>query len=374
MLIALVVLFIAPPAWASEQGAGDQETSLGALVRGFYLYDQRISWSGLEETFGAEAALDVWAKRRLGRWSIKAGGEFFINQPYDKNILNSPAREIYHPNFDIEPFEISRLNLQFIRDGLAIKLGKADSPFGRSRFPVFSNSRVDAPFIRTEAILWQETGAFLNWRPGFFAIDLAFVNGSEDMDTNSSKGGIVRLGAEGDNWAFGISGKKQDGIGSENHKYYKNHYGFDFMLRRSAFVLSGEAIYDEYGFRKEISDDEVFWQRSLYDRDLHYKQYTPIHGTGGYVDLTYHGTKWTAGLNYGEYHPQELGFTTHPGSGREINHDEPIKRWIIKTAYKIDPGIQAYGVGLFENNRRTSGGMRSDVVGVLVLAGIEYRL
>jgi hypothetical protein len=356
---------------ALEQGKDGQGTDLNAMVRGFYLNDQRVSWSGLEETFGAEAAVEVWSEKNLDRFSVKAGGEIHINQPFDRNILRDSAREKYHPNFDIEPLEISRLNLQFIKDGLTIVLGKAESPFGRTWFPLYSNSRTDAPFIRTEAILWRETGVFLNWKRGPLVVDLAVVNGSEDMDTNSSKGGIARLGAEGDNWAFGVSGKKQDGIGSENQKYYKNHFGFDFMLRRAAFVLSGEAIYDEYGFRYDISDADVFWQRSLYDRDLYYKRKTPIHGRGGYVDLTYYGEKLTAGINYGEYHPKELGITVY--DGREINHDEPIKRWIVKTAYTIAPGLQAYGVGLFENNRRTESDMRSDVTGLVILAGLQYR-
>jgi hypothetical protein len=368
---ALFIVALAPLAWAQEQGADNRNIILDALVRGYYLNDQRISWSGLEETFGAEAALDIRAHKSLDGWSVKAEGVFFLNQPYDRNKLRDEERIIYYPNFDIEPFEISQLNLQFERDNLVIKIGKSESPFGRSRFPVFSNSRLDAPFIRTEAILWRETGVFLKWRPVFFVIDLAVVNGSEDMDTNSSKGGIARLGAEGKSWAFGISGKKQDGIGSENHKYYKNHYGFDFMLCSSSVVFSGEAIYDEYGFRYEIGDAEVFWPRSLYDRDLFYKRKTPIYGRGGYVDLTYHGEKLTAGINYGEYHPKELEIKVY--GGREINHDEPIRRWVLKAAYGLAPGLQAYVVGLFENNRRTVSDMRSDVAGVAVLAGIQYR-
>jgi hypothetical protein len=89
------------------------------------------------------------------------------------------------------------------------------------------------------------------------------------------------------------------------------------------------------------------------------------------VDLTYHGEKLTAGINYGEYHPKELEFKIY--EGREINHDEPTRRWIVKTAYSLAPGLKAYGVGLFENNRRTVSDMRSDVIGVTVLAGLQYR-
>ena len=89
------------------------------------------------------------------------------------------------------------------------------------------------------------------------------------------------------------------------------------------------------------------------------------------MDLTYHGEKLTAGINYGEYHPKELELKVY--DGREINHDEPIRRWILKTAYSFAPDFQLYGVGLFENNRRTVSDMRSDVDGVMVLAGLQYK-
>jgi len=41
-----------------------------------------------------------------------------------------------------------------------------DTPFGRTYFPLYSNSRIDAPFIRTEAIGWRQTGVLLHYKHG----------------------------------------------------------------------------------------------------------------------------------------------------------------------------------------------------------------
>lgn len=337
---------------------------LDALLRGYYINDQRIRWSGLEATFGAEAALSSWIEKELDSGRLRAGGEFFVNQPFDKNILRDNVRAAYHPNFQVSPFEISRLNLQYKRGALTVKLGKAETSFGRTYFPLFTNSRLDSPFIRTEAILWRETGVFMFYEPGVFVLDMAVVNGSEDRDTNSSKAGIIRLGIKGEKWAFGISGKKQDGIGSESQKTYKNHYGIDFMVRLASFVLSGEAIYDEYGFRRNYSEADIFWPRSLYYRDTFYKDKTPITGIGGYLDLGYRATNWLAGLSYGEYYPRKIG---HP------YHDTPIKRSIVKLAYNLTSEFQTYGVGLFENDRREEE-WKAVTSRLAVLVGAQYRL
>jgi hypothetical protein len=162
------------------------------------------------------------------------------------------------------------------------------------------------------------------------------------MDTNSSKGGMARIGLKGKNWCFGISAKAQDGIGSEWQKQYKNHAGVDFMFKIGALRIASEVIYDEYGFHRQYSIDDVFWGRSYYYRDIFYKHKTPITGVGGYLDLQYETSKFFLELNYGEYHPKEIG---HPF------HDDPIKRALIKLRLKLADGFHAFAVGLFENQR-----------------------
>ena len=41
------------------------------------------------------------------------------------------------------------------------------------------------------------------------------------------------------------------------------------MYRFGRFTLSGEAIYDQYGFTTPgFNPDDIFWGRSIYYRDL----------------------------------------------------------------------------------------------------------
>ncbi len=78
------------------------------------------------------------------------------------------------------------------------------------------------------------------------------------------------MGLQDDNFAAGVSGKIQDGVGSEYQKKYDNQYGFDLLVTRGNWDLSSEVIYDEYGYRKpEINLVPYTWQRSLYYRDIY---------------------------------------------------------------------------------------------------------
>lgn len=366
LFIALFFIFIPNnQSIAAEFKVSDStDIRLDALLRGYYLNDQRIEWSGLESTFGVEAIISPWIEKKYNWGEIKVGGEFLLNQPFGENILmDIEGRREYRSNFETETFETSELNIQVKRGSLIFKIGKAETPFGRTYFQAFSNSRFDAPFIRTEAILWKETGIFLQYKPKFFVLDLAIVNGEEEKDTNSSKAGIARLGAEGENWAFGISAKYQDGIGSGVQKTFKNHAGADFMIRYSSFTFSGEFIYDEYGLYRDYEDD-IFWPRSLYYRDIYYRDETPVTGIGGYLNLGYRKANWIVDLNYGEYYPKEIG---------NPYHDDPIRRGLAKLAYNFTAELQAFGVVLIENKRETEE-WKSDARPFAVLIGLQYKL
>ncbi|MBI4822937.1 MAG: hypothetical protein HY805_01740 [Nitrospirae bacterium] len=339
------------------------DIKLGALIRGYYLNDQRIQWSGLEAAFGADAVVSLWKEEKTHWGRIKAGGEFFLNLPYGKNILRDKERDKYRTNFETNIFEISQLLLHIKKDTLTLRLGKVETPFGKTYYPLFSNSCFDAPFIRTEAILARETGVFILYKLKFFNLDMAIVNGGEDKDTNSSKAFITRLGINGEKekWVLGISGKIQDGIGSDRQKIYKRHAGIDFMVGYSNFILSGEVIYDEYGCHRDCSSVDGI-PRSLYYRDIYYRNKTPITGVGGYIDLSYKKTNWSGNVNYGEYWPQRIG---------NPYHDDPIRRGIIKLSFNLSPRLQAYGVGLFENERKTEE-WRSGEKGIAVMVGLQY--
>lgn len=314
---------------------------LDAYVRGYYLNDQRIQWMGTEETFGAEAAIAPRVRHNFGEWTTSAEGEIYLNQPFDRNVLiDTPERISYRGNFDIPTIEISQLFVSTTRNNWTLTAGKFKTPFGRTYFPLFTNERFDAPFIRTESIHWRETGIQCRHARGFLVADVAFTNGSENMDTNSSKALIARLGIDGEHFAIGVSSKVHDGVGSEGQKQYNNHVGLDAMVRRGVFTLSGEVIYDEYGFRRPGFDPlDITWGRSIYYRDQNYELGSPITGAGYYVDLLCDLEPLTVSLNYGEYYPQQLGIP---------QHDVTQRRGVLKGAYAANRSLQFYAAGIFE--------------------------
>jgi hypothetical protein len=337
--------------------------SINGLARGYYRNDQRIQWSGMEETFGAEGVIAPVFRRQLGNWETTVEGEFYLNQPFDRNILaDTPTRVSYMGNYDVDVFEISQLSITCRRDDFSIKAGKMVTPFGRTYFPLYSNARIDAPFIRTEAILWRETGFLIHYQPGIFVGDAAITNGSENLDSNSSKAIVARLGLQTEFSALGCSVKWQDGIGSEEQKQFNNHVGADAMVRCGPFQLSGECIYDEYGFYHPFDPNDITWRHSIYYRELNRAVHVPLTGVGYYADLGYKGQDWDVNLNYGGYYPTEIG---------NPQHDVPNRRGIIKLAYRFTPALQTYCAALME----TSGMIAQEDLnrrGHLLLSGLQY--
>ncbi|HWB00726.1 MAG TPA: hypothetical protein VG713_19665 [Pirellulales bacterium] len=334
------------------------------LVRGFYLNDQRIEWSGMESTFGAEAILIPRIVYNTANWTIAGNSVFFINEPFDRNMYVTPERASYLANFQVQPVEIWNLNIALSRDDFRFSFGKDNTPFGRYYFPLFSNSRMDAPFIRTDVISWVETGAFIRWTPGIFSIDAAVVNGGSDKDTNSSKGGIGRIGIQSEDQSFvaGISGKVSDGIGSEVQKELANYYGGDFMIRRGCFDLSGEAIYNQYGFRKPYNPNNIFWGRNLYYRDMFGGTVDAgMHGWGYYVNAGFTLPHLRTDINYGEFYPSPIG---NPLT------DTPIRRGIVKGTWTFIPRVEQYLALIFENNRPVEA-WRSTQKGFAILTGLQ---
>ena len=339
---------------------------VGCLARGYYLNDQRIEWSGVEETFGAEAVIAPVIRHCIGNWETTLEAELYLNQPFDRNLLATrPELVSYRGNWEVDTLEISQLLVSARCGDLYVAIGKMVSPFGRTYFPLFTNARLDAPFIRTESILWRETGVLVRYQPGWLDFEVAVVNGGEDRDANSSKGVVSRLGVRTEVFCAGVSVKCHDGIGSEEQKQFKNHVGLDCMLRCGRLVLSGEVIYDEYGFRRPGFDPlDITWGRSIYYRDLHYRRDVPITGIGYYVNLGYEGDRWSAWLDYGEFYPQQLG---HP------QHDVVKRRGIVKAACRLCPHLQVYGAVMIENEGYLAQWNRPRK-GTVVLAGLQYDL
>jgi len=332
------------------------------LARSYYIYDLRIEFTGQEATFGVEGAVAGSFNHAYHDWQFNLHSELYLNQPYGKNLLaDAPERISYHGNFDIEPLQISQLYMTARRGDLFMAVGRMVTPFGRTYFPLYRNARDDAPFIRTESILWRETGLLVQFDPGNFSIAAAVTNGSDARDNNSSKGLVARIGYDTEQFAIGASVKYQDGNGSENHKEYNNHVGADIMLKRGRIRLSGEAIYDQYGFRQPFDPLDITWRKSIYYRQQNQGMFDPITGFGFYANLDIELDRWTVMLNYGEFHPEKIG---------ERLHDTTNRRGIVKTIWHLNQYADAYLMTLIENDAVASqnGRLRK---GIAVLGGIQ---
>ncbi len=330
----------------------------------YFSNDQRIQWSGAEATFGAEAKFRGNLTKAIGNSEVFAAGEFRLNQSFDNNILIDEYREKYIQNFKPDNFQIAQIFIGFRSKNFEVSLGKKNSDFGNDNLIHLTNGEIFQPFIRTESILWWETGLSLKYRTGIIRLALSIVNGGPEKDTNSSKAAIARAGIELNNFSVGISAKMQDGIGSEWQKQYKNHIGADLSFKSGKFTISAEGIYDEYGFRKEFDSDDIFWERSLYYRDQFYKPETPITGIGGYIDILYKNKKIIFNINYGEFHPEEIS---------DPYHDTPVKRGIVKFIYKFSKEFNFF-VGALIENERIRESVFSGAKGYAYIAGLHFTL
>ena len=341
--------------------------NLASLARVYYINDQRIEWSGQESTFGVEAIVAGNLAREVGTGVFTFNGEFLINQPFDRNIfIDGPERASYAANFQTDIFEVSQLSVDARWGDVAFSLGRMVTPFGRTYFPLYQNSRQDAPFIRTESILWRETGALFQYDPGNWTFAAGLMNGGSDRDTNSSKALVSRVGYDSDNFAIGGSVKYQDGIGSEDQKQFRNHYGFDIMFRNGPFQFSAEAIYDEYGLRRPgYHVNDIFWGRSIYYRDFNSGALNrPLTGFGYYLNLGIDVEPWYIMLNFGEFYPNPIG--------RRL-HDVTTRRGIVKCVRSFASNLEAYSMLLLENNVPFAQTHRHRR-GFAMLFGVQYNL
>ncbi|MDR1383084.1 MAG: hypothetical protein LBJ67_04445 [Planctomycetaceae bacterium] len=346
----------------------DSSFEMGVAARAYYRNDQRIQWSGGETTFGTEGALTPSFQFLSCGAVTRLNGEFYFNQPYEKNIyLSSQERRSYAANYAKDTFEISQLFISWEKGDFELRAGKFETPFGRCLVPMMSNSKVDAPFIRAESIDWRQTGFLVRWTPSVWEADAGIVNGCENLDTNSMKAVIGRIGQDYQYFRWGFSGLYQDGIGSEEHKQYKNHFGFDAAVRFGNLTLSAEGIYDEYGFRRNFNPEEIFWERSLYYRQINKGYYLPTTGLGYYVNLNYRCGQWIFDFNYGEYHPEKLQNPQYP------QHDIINRRFLLKAGWNIQQHLQLYTALLLENDGYIAQAAKPHR-GTCLLVGMKLRL
>jgi hypothetical protein len=322
---------------------GDLEWGLAGKGRGYYINDQRIEFTGLEETFAVEGVLEGGFIERANGWEIIGQTQLFLNQPYDPNVLaDTPERRSFAANFQTDPLQISQLYMAARHGDFLASLGRFVTPFGRFYFPNYRNRFDDSPFIRSEAISFRETGLLLQWDPGIWVLSAALTNGGFFQDTNSSKALVSRIGIDQPDYALGMSVKWQDGNGSETQKVFSNHDGIDGMLRRGPWTLSSEAIYDQYGLRRAGTPlNDIDWGRSLYYRDYNNTDRQPITGYGYYVNLGYESPAWTLMLNYGEFYPEHIN---------RPKQDVATRRGLIKASRHWTPHFETYSVVMIEND------------------------
>lgn len=356
-----------PLEWDDHCGDDECWYHAGGKARGYFITDQRIEFTGQETTFAVEGVIDGGYHRYAGDWELLMEGELFLNLPYDRNLLvDTPERRSFAGNFDIDPLSISQLYLGARRHDWYCALGRFVTPFGRFYFPQYRNDFSDSPFIRSEAVIFRETGALVQWDPEGYVFTAALTNGGFGQDTNATKALVARAGIDRENFALGSSVKWHDGISSEGQKQYKRHVGIDAMFRRGRWILSGEAIYDQYGFRRPGFDpNEIFWGRSLYFRDQNDSLYDPIEGIGYYVDLGYAGDCWSFHLNYGDYFPEHIG---------DVPHDRNNHRGLVKLSWQPVPSFEVYGIALGENDGPLGFATRARRKGAVVILGCQWSL
>lgn len=337
---------------------------VGGAARAYYINDQRIEFSGLEETFAVEGVVAGSVAHDVGAWKCDLQTELFLNQPFDRNVLvDSPDRQSFAPNFEVETLQISQLYLGARRENWYVAAGRFPTPFGRYYYPIYRNNFDDSPFIRAEAIRFRETGILAQWDPEGWSFAGALTNGGFEQDSNSSKALVARAGIDRESFALGASVKVQDGVGSEGQKQFNEHFGLDGMLRHGPWTLSGEVIFDHYGFRRPGFDQQdVFWGRSLYFRDINDAYHRPVEGVGYHVNLGYEGPLWTLALNYGEYHPEQLSNRLH---------DAVNRRGLFKASRHWSRHLETYGVLMVENSlpNAFAGHARN---GIYVVGGCQF--
>jgi hypothetical protein len=357
----------APPATGLTIALDDSTyLQFNGLVRGFYRDDQRIFWSGLEQTFGAEGVLRPLFATQRGAWEFRAEGEFFLNQPYGSSILSDPVRDVYRANFTNQPFQIQQLYLAAQNGDFLVRLGRVNTPFGRYESPMFSNSLMDAPFLRTEVIGFTETGLFLRYQPQGWSADVGIINDQPDLATNSSKGLVGRLAMDRPYFTLGVSGRLADGISSDQQKRFHNLVGVDGTVRLGRFEVYSETVGDQHGFRYNfplLGEPAGLGVRSLYGRDVYVGDNVPIYGVGSYAGIRYRGERLYLDGSFGSYFPQHIGVAFH---------DVPIHQGVFKASYAITSRLQVFSVGIVENYRPKENATIQRYYPYALLNGVQF--
>lgn len=340
---------------AGEETAEEPPTQIGAEVSAYCLYDLRIFWSGCEATFGVEADAEFTHERPYSGGTLEVAGRFHLNQPRGEKVYNIGGdREYYLARFEVDPFEIAELYFTIETPRLTWRLGKIPNPVREETGLDLFNSGLDDTFLYTEVLPRRETGLTFGQRKETWGWTLGMVNGEENLDTNSSKAGVLvfEFGRR-DGARAKLFGRIQDGIGSEEMKSYANYAGAGLYLgAEGGWRVSLEAVYDHHGFRR-VYDYETYgipWPLDLYRRN-HPDTYVysaglgrgrPIGGLGAHVSLHREGDPWQTFISYGGYHPESIG---------DPYHDAPTRRFVLEFRREVGEKSRVSGLVILENER-----------------------
>src|SRR5262249_38114630 len=260
-------------------------------------------------------------------------------------ILSDPVRDLYRANFTVPAFQVFQLALEAERGDWFLRFGRIRTPISGYDVPMFTNSLIDAPFLRTEIIGFTWTGVFLRWHPGPWSFEAGLSNGESDLDTNSNKALVARVGYDARRWSAGVWIKAQDGISSEQQKRFNSFAGFDASVRVGDWTIYGEGLVDEHGLYRDLDragNPLALGVRSLYNRDVFVSFRRPIFGGGFTVGATLRLERLLFDACFGAFFPGRIGIPSH---------DEPVYRHTLKCLWTVSRQVQLFVVGINENTR-----------------------
>lgn len=343
--------------------------SLSGNARTYWRKYGPIMWSGLEDTFGAEANLSPAIQVNADNWSYGAYANFQLNTPYDGNVLYTSNRAPYLNHFDIEPFKVDLLAITIQGKHWGLEAGRVESPYGSYHYQLMDNARWFGPFIRSEIVGYRELGFIGSFKTDGLKINVGPINGTADLKSNSAKGVVGRVAYGQDKWEFGASGKWSGHLGSENQKRYQSFVGGDAIYRfTDSIALSGEVMVDWHGLVQRASSPlpppEYSGQYSFYGLDV-WNGGDSIRGVGYYVNLDYRKYPWYFGVNFGSYFPEQIN---NPW------HDATKNRGLLMGRWNMTKRLSFYGTAFLENINQNAPAPINTGQGLGYLLGLELDL
>ena len=342
--------------------------SLSGNARTYWRKYGPIMWSGLEDTFGAEANISPAIQVNSDNWSYGAYANFQLNTPYDGNVLYDSTRAPYLNHFDIDPFQVDLLAITIQGKHFGIEAGRVESPYGAFHYQLMDNARWFGPFIRSEIIGYRELGFIGSYKTGGLRIDAGPINGTADLKSNSAKGVVGRVAYGQEKWEFGVSGKWSGHLGSEDQKRFQSFVGGDAIYHvTESIALSGEIMVDWHGLRNPWDPTvppEYSGQRSFYGLDV-YNGGNSIRGLGYYVNLDYRKYPWYFGANFGSYFPEQIN---------DPWHDQTKNRGLIQGRWNMTKRLSFFGTAFLENVNQNAPAPINTGQGLGYLLGLELDL